>query len=44
MPIQDVIEPLESIAEQADEADKPINSTQNGMSYCLFFNDDNNSY
>ena len=42
MPIQDAIEPLESIAEQADEADKPITTTQNGMSYCLFFNDDNN--
>ena len=43
MPIQDAIEPLESIAEQADEADKPITTTQNGMSYCLFFDDDNNS-
>ena len=30
VPIQDAIEPLESIAEQADEADKSITTTKNG--------------
>ena len=37
VPIQDAVEPLESIAEQADEAEKPITTTQNGISNCIFF-------
>ena len=32
VPTQDVIEPLESIAEQADEVEKSISSTKNGKS------------
>ena len=35
VPIQDTVEPLESIAEQADEADKSVALAKNGRSYVI---------
>ena len=35
VPIQDTVEPLESIAEQADEADKSVALAKNGRLYVI---------